>query len=242
MKHFILLVLSITLTTCSIPPDFRKCLRKDPNFKKCYFEAAQSGVRLLTKPYKSLDLPNIEPLYVPSLSIRDKGGAVAVDQNFKNCTLHGLTTIKFTHFELDLEKKTLVAGGKIPKLVFKCDYQVDGKLLLLPIKGEGNGTVTFSNFYSNYSSVYDEVVRNNKTYYTTASTKMHSDVEHAHFQIDNLFDGNKELGDNLNMVINDNWREVADDLKPEYNEVVRQILTGMMEKVWGKISLEEFFD
>ena len=85
-------------------------------------------------------------------------------------------------------------------------------------------------------------MRNSKTYYTTASTEMQSDVEHAHFQFDNLFNGNKELGDNVDLVLNDNWRQVVDELHPEYNEIVRQILTGMIEKVWTKVSLEEMFD
>lgn len=85
-------------------------------------------------------------------------------------------------------------------------------------------------------------MRNSKTYYTTASTEMQSDVEHSHFQFDNLFNGNKELGDNVNLVLNDNWRQVVDELHPEYNEIVRQILTGMIEKVWTKVSLEEMFD
>ena len=85
-------------------------------------------------------------------------------------------------------------------------------------------------------------MRNSKTYYTTASTEMQSDVEHSHFQFDNLFNGNKELGDNVNLGLNDNWRQVVDELHPEYNEIVRQILTGMIEKVWTKVSLEEMFD
>ena len=99
-----------------------------------------------------------------------------------------------------------------------------------------------ANFRSKHRSFYDEVVRNDKTYYTTASVEMYSDAEHAHFYFDNLFGGNKELGDNVNSVINDNWKQVLDELNPVYNEIVEKVLTGMMEKVWMKVSLEELFD
>ena len=63
-----------------------------------------------------------------------------------------------------------------------------------------------------------------------------------HFQFDNLFNGNKELGDNINSVLNDNWKQIFDELYPDYNEVVRRILTDIMTKIWDNVSLEEFFD
>ncbi|KAJ3650902.1 hypothetical protein Zmor_016977 [Zophobas morio] len=242
MRPHILLVLLITLTNSSIPPNFKKCFRKDPNFKNCILEAVQSGIPQLTKPFKSLDLPNLEPFEVPLLTVRDKGGAVALNQNFKNCVFYGLTTMKIQDFDLDFGKKTLFVDSVVPKMVFKCHYQLEGKVLVLPIKGDGNSTIKFTNFRLKFRSFYDEIVRNSKTYYTTASTEMQSDVEHSHFQFDNLFNGNKELGDNVNLVLNDNWRQVVDELHPEYNEIVRQILTGMIEKVWTKVSLEEMFD
>jgi hypothetical protein len=44
------------------------------------------------------------------------------------------------------------------------------------------------------------------------------------FNFENLFDGNKELGDNTNQVLNDNWKEVFDDVKNEKWRYVNQIL------------------
>ena len=43
----------------------------------------------------------------------------------------------------DLENKTWVFDFLIPELDCRCDYQLDGKVLLLPIKGEGNCTIVF---------------------------------------------------------------------------------------------------
>jgi uncharacterized protein with ParB-like and HNH nuclease domain len=44
------------------------------------------------------------------------------------------------------------------------------------------------------------------------------------FNFENLFDGNKELGDNTNQVLSDNWKEVFDDVKNEKWRYVNQIL------------------
>ena len=80
-------------------PNFKRCFRKDPNFKKCYSEAAQFGTSQLTKAYEALGTPNLEPLHIPFLTVRDKGGVFSVDQIFKNCNLSGLTTLKFDQIE-----------------------------------------------------------------------------------------------------------------------------------------------
>jgi hypothetical protein len=62
------------------------------------------------------------------------------------------------------------------------------------------------------------------------------------FNFENLFDGNKELGDNTNQVLNDNWKEVFDDVKSGYSEVFSQILIKLYDSFFSKVSLEEAFD
>jgi hypothetical protein len=62
------------------------------------------------------------------------------------------------------------------------------------------------------------------------------------FKFENLFDGNKELGDNTNQVLNDNWKEVFDDVKSGYSEVFSQILIKLYDSFFSKVSLEEAFD
>ncbi|KAJ3650898.1 hypothetical protein Zmor_016973 [Zophobas morio] len=242
MRYYIVFAFLATLSNCSIPPNFKRCFRKDPNFKKCYSEAAQFGTTQLTKAYEALGTPNLEPLHIPFLTVRDKGGVFSVDQIFKNCNLSGLTNLKFDQIELDLEKKSLIADGVIPKVEFKCQYELNGKVLLLPIKGEGDSNVTLINFHANYRTSYEEVVKNNKTYFKTVKSELDSSAQRWYFQFDNLFNGIKELGDNINLVMNDNWKEIADELQPEYNEIVRQILKGIFAKIWSKTSLEKFLD
>ncbi|KAJ3650906.1 hypothetical protein Zmor_016981 [Zophobas morio] len=241
MKLLIFLI-AVTTTQCSVPPNFKRCLRKDPEFKKCYIKAAQFGITQLTKPYKAFDLPNLEPLLVPSLTIAGRGGVVDVDQTFKNCKVHGLTTMKLDKFELNFTNKTLDIVAGIKKLAFECEYKLDGKVLLLTIQGEGDSLITFSDFRAVFNASFEEVTKGAKTYYKTGRTELVSRTGNMHFQFDNLFNGNKELGDNINSVLNDNWKQIFDELYPDYNEVVRRILTDIMTKIWDNVSLEEFFD
>ncbi|XP_063926596.1 protein takeout-like [Zophobas morio] len=238
----VVVALVLTLGYASVPPNFKRCLRKDPDFNKCYLEAAQYGASLLTKRYDQLDIPNLDPFKVTSLVLRTGQGPVNLEHNYTDCSVYGLTTIKFDIFELDLEKNTLMADGTIDQMVFKCSYHMTGRILLLAVRGDGNSTITFKRFRAKYKAAFDKYLKNEQTYYRTVNTQMESDVEHVHFDYDNLFNGNRELGDNLNFVLNDNWRTVFADAKADYDEIVRQIMTDVMEKIWGSTSLQEFFD
>lgn len=51
------------------------------------------------------------------------------------------------NFRLDFDKKTLEVKGVFPELVQKSHYKMDGKILLLPIRGEGPSTIVLSKFY-----------------------------------------------------------------------------------------------
>jgi hypothetical protein len=47
-------------------------------------------------------------------------------------------------YRFDLERKTLAVAGTFPELRIACQYELDGKILLVPIKGTGPGTLVLS--------------------------------------------------------------------------------------------------
>jgi hypothetical protein len=50
------------------------------------------------------------------------------------------------------------------------------------------------------------------------------------------------MGDNVNQVLNDNWREVFDDVIQDYIEVFNKILIAVFNNLFSKVSLEDAFD
>jgi hypothetical protein len=47
-------------------------------------------------------------------------------------------------YRFDFEGKTLSVSGYFPEIRKKCQYELDGKVLLLPVKGTGPSTVVLS--------------------------------------------------------------------------------------------------
>jgi hypothetical protein len=89
---------------------------------------------------------------------------------------------------------------------------------------------------------YEEKMKKGKTFFRFVSSDIHVDPGLAWFNFENLFNGDKQLGDNVNQVINDNWKEVFDDVKSSYIQVINRVCTELLNNFFGKVSVEEAFD
>nr|CAD7616905.1 unnamed protein product [Timema genevievae] len=65
--------------------------------------------------------------------------------------------------------------------------------------------------------------------------KLDFNIEKLDIYLDNLFNGDKALGDNTNKFLNENWEVVHKDIGPYIIEgiaaAIKQIVTGLMDKV-----------
>lgn len=61
------------------------------------------------------------------------------------------------------------------------------------------------------------------------------------FKLDNLFDGDKALGDNINKVLNDNWKDIYDEIGGSYEEAFNTIFASIFKNILGKVSAADLF-
>lgn len=57
--------------------------------------------------------------------------------------------------------------------------------------------------------------------------------------LQNLFNGDKALGDNMNLFINENWQDILQELKPALNDAMSGILMGVVSNVFSKFPYNE---
>ncbi|XP_044261044.1 protein takeout-like, partial [Tribolium madens] len=142
----------------------------------------------------------------------------------------------------DFDKKILFVTGIFPNITSNCDYQLDGKVLLLPIKGSGKSKVVAKNLAVDAVSKFEKYRKNIKTFIKITETGLKVNPERVIFNFDNLFNGDKTLGDNINQLLNDNWEKVFNDVKSGYIAIVSKILTSLFTNFFAKVSLEEALD
>ncbi|KAJ3618150.1 hypothetical protein MTP99_006176 [Tenebrio molitor] len=243
MKAVILV--SLFVLSCAgvkLPPNFQKCNRKQPDLKECVLRSVQDGIPQLTRPFNEVNLPNLHPFVLTELIIGAGTGAVAVEQKFHNCTLDGFHHFHFDKFEFDFEKKTLEILGYCPEVTKKCRYELDGKVMLMPVKGKGDSTIVLKNLGVAASLNFEEIKKGGKTFMKMVSCRVMMEPEMVSYNFGNLFNGDKQLGDNLNRMLNENWKEVLDDVKKDYNNIFEKILLLLCGNFFSKVSMEEAFD
>lgn len=64
---------------------------------------------------------------------------------------------------------------------------------------------------------------------------------HVTFNLDNVFDGNKELSDQINQVMNENWKSVFDELKDGYNDAIKRFTDNIVNRFFAKIADNDIF-
>ncbi|KAH0808233.1 hypothetical protein GEV33_014558 [Tenebrio molitor] len=104
---------------------------------------------------------------------------------------------------------------------------LDGKVLLLPVQGVGNSTATMKNLSLGGSMKYEEVKKKGKTYMKFVSTKGLVKPSLIVFHFDNLFNGDKVLGDEINRVVNENWKLLYEDSEEAFAGATLKIITNV---------------
>lgn len=57
----------------------------------------------------------------------------------------------------------------------------------------------------------------------------------------NLFNGDKALGDNMNLFLNDNWREIFDELRVSVEGAFANIFKNLVNQVFNNLPYNVLF-
>ncbi|KAL3271584.1 hypothetical protein HHI36_022059 [Cryptolaemus montrouzieri] len=120
-------------------------------------------------------------------------------------------------------------------------YEARGKVLLFPVNGNGKFKITLEKVVSTLKFDIETFSKNNQKYLRGKSSSLKLQTSKASYDFENLFNGNKEISDNLNNVLNDNWKELFDELVPAYTEAYARVLLQIANRIFSKIPLSDIF-
>ncbi|KAF5284910.1 hypothetical protein FQA39_LY16865 [Lamprigera yunnana] len=240
---FSLLFFVGTCLGLKLPPDFRRCRRTDSNTDLCLKNAIQSSLPVLAKGLPEFDVDSIDPIRIPSLTIGEGKGAVQVIQYYKNVEIHNIKSIIMNNVKSDIKDDgfSIVANGLLKNCVFEADYNLNGNILVVPITGNGTCTITLVNTKVTFDITAKVFTRNEKEYLEIKRFDVSLEPEKAEYNFRNLFNGDPTLGDTMNKILNDNWKDVLDDVKTGYEEALSIIFRRIANLIFKKVPLDEIF-
>lgn len=128
----------------------------------------------------------------------------------------------------------------VPRLEMQSNYQMEGKILMLPIMGKGMS-------YGNYTDIEVVATIQGERYLDPSTEKEHVrvtefycdfEVGNAHIHLDNLFNGDQTLSDAMNQFLNDNWKTVAAEIKPALEDSVQKLFMNFANKLYTKYPID----
>ncbi|CAH2982499.1 unnamed protein product [Chilo suppressalis] len=126
----------------------------------------------------------------------------------------------------------------------KGHYTAGGRILILPITGDGQITMKLKHIAVKITVDY-ETEQDGEGKNHIVPKKLHFDFEvkdGAHFTLTNLFNGNKELSDAMHLFLNDNWKQISAEfgrpiMASAANSIYKNIITFFKKMPIDDISL-----
>ncbi|XP_069682357.1 protein takeout-like [Periplaneta americana] len=220
---------------------FKICKRTDPQLNDCIKETLEDLRPKLSAGIAQLQIPSVKPMIIPKISVIQGSGPVSIDSSFTNTHVDGITNFVIKKVNADVDNYRIDIEVDIPFLYVYGDYQINGKVLVLPIQGSGDSWSNYTEVTGTIKLTGSKDVRDGKEYMKLDDLKFGMEVKHAIVHMNNLFNGNKELGDAMNDFMSKNWEVVFQELKPVVDEAISVILKDIARKVFEKFPMADLF-
>lgn len=114
-------------------------------------------------------------------------------------------------------------------------------MLILPIQGDGKANIVFTNADIDVKLSLKTIVKKGKEYVQTDGFKLNFDTEKMNIQLTNLMNGNQALADSMLQVLNENWKDLLNELKPAVTYAIEEIVKSIVNRILNKVPYYELF-
>ncbi|XP_059487340.1 protein takeout-like [Neocloeon triangulifer] len=243
----VLLFLSVIFSTTHAAKlkigDFAQACRADgPELNECVRQAMLKVIPKMAKGVRDLGLIPFDPLKVPKVVIDQRGnGPVGLQLTFVNSEHVGVSKLAPHTVRVVPERMYFEINSTLPNYRIIGDYEVTGRILLLPLIGNGPSNFSMNDLQLNWVFFGKPEVRNNKTYCRLTDCRIRMRIGSGFMNLENLFNGDKRLGDNMNRILNDNFLEVIKEVQPALEETFSQLYLKLISPIFASVKYEDVF-
>ncbi|KAL3270987.1 hypothetical protein HHI36_021490 [Cryptolaemus montrouzieri] len=170
-------------STAKLPSNFKKCSMKDIT---CLKDAIQDALPKLKDGIPELGVPALDPLPIPKMVIPAGDTVVQLEQKYTNSAYDGMSNAKIENLEFDINKGKIEFQFSAPFLELNGTYEINGKILALPVFGKGLCSFRLDGVTGNVKFDVETFTKDTETYIRGKSSKMVIDIKQGHYKFDNL--------------------------------------------------------
>ncbi|XP_053667281.1 uncharacterized protein LOC128716383 [Anopheles marshallii] len=219
------------------PEWLRVCKRANPNEDDCFKKMFEGTFPYIAKGIPEIGVQPFDPLRLESIQVSRGSGGLTLSGGFKKLSIKGPSNTTVRRAFLDFDKHALSFELEIPKLRIDASYNLKGNVLLLPLVGDGDVTMSLKNVKTTVVTKFavrplpeDAIfIEEMKVTFLVGGMRIH---------LDNLFQGNQVLGASLNLFLNQNANEVIAELRSDLEHGLADIFTGLWNELFNKLPLK----
>ncbi|KAF6204258.1 hypothetical protein GE061_002598 [Apolygus lucorum] len=238
LRAVFLLYLTYATTNAKIPEYIKVCKRNDPDLTGCI----KNSIELLRPKFvvgiPELDIPAIEPLHMPEL-IFSRGGAFKAMGT--NIVVSGASDFVITDLDVDIDNMVYKASLHFPGISFDAMYEVDAKILSMPLKGKGPVQANATDIDGKAVIRGHKETQNGRTFVLFDDLTLKLKMKNYQIRLENLFNGDKNLGEAINLALNDNKRDLMNMFRPHAEEMAAKVLLERANQVTKHFDYDELF-
>ncbi|KAK3926823.1 Protein takeout [Frankliniella fusca] len=227
-----------------LPSYMSACSIKDPKINECVVRNGRAAIPHIINGEPKYRVPNMNPLVIPELALWQGTSAVGLKLAWKNAEIDGLKDAEFLACDMNVTSKHTKLTFFVPTITITGKYTASGRVLLLPVTGTGPSNITVKDMKISYE--YDWPLKkkpNGREHIDILNSKMtlHS-LGFMSMRFENLFNGDRLLGENMNNFINENWQEISKEFGPGVADAIGEVFQLVMKNICDAVPYDVVFN
>ncbi|XP_063224145.1 protein takeout-like [Bacillus rossius redtenbacheri] len=218
-------------TGYSVPSYLKICHKKDPALNMCLKESINTLLRRLATGSKELDVPPLDPLYIPLLEFDLGKDNVSLKLLLKNVNLFGLSAMNILSVKSSIEDHKMEVTSKIPLLDFRGEYSSEGRVMEFPVYSSGSFSVNMSDVTAMWFIYLQHTGLNVTRYLMIENFGLDVIPSSIGYHFGGALDGDNNLGEVTNVFLNENSNEIFNDMKPKIVKSLSEIFSVIANQI-----------
>uniref|UniRef100_A0A1B0G190 Hemolymph juvenile hormone binding protein n=1 Tax=Glossina morsitans morsitans TaxID=37546 RepID=A0A1B0G190_GLOMM len=210
------------------PSYVKSCKIYEPEFTKCSTESIQMLITQVAKGIPELEgiVRRLDPFIIDDIDFNQANTEAAnLYAHLTNLTATGLSKLQIKESRVSKRDFGWLTTILVPKLRLEGHYQLNGRVLVLTLQGEGHMFIEIDDLAIVMRTKTKLIEKDGFTFYNITDLRAEIEIGNLRTQFDDLFGGNnKEIEKSTNESFNKNWQEFFEALRPLINETVERIL------------------
>lgn len=228
------------------PAFLPSCKIYEPGFTKCSTNTVQKlidqliiGIPEVVEEFGPFDPMRVHDIYFK----QDNSDVATIRANLSDILVKGFSKTVIKESRVSKKDFSWITKIFLPKMRLDANYKMEGRILLIPLKGSGKMYIEIDNLdiilYTK-TQLYEKA---GFTFDNVTAVRVDLNMTRVRTNFENIFNGqSKEVERSTNEFFNENWRDFYEALKPIIIETVETILYDIMHKVFELIPANFFVE